>query len=82
MPLAGVVASNPVRLILADAVPSHRQDCIVGRPVVRAEQAHAPWRQAVQQAGQCGNVTPAAFPVDQPAALALERFPDPELEGF
>ena len=82
VPLASIVALHPVRLVLADAVPSRRQGSIIGRPVVRAEQAHAPRRQAAQQARQRLGIAPAAFPVDQATPVTLERFPDPELAGF
>ncbi len=82
VPLSGIVALAPLRLVLADVVPADRQGGVVGRPVVGAEQAHAPGFEAGQQALQRGPVAVAALPVDQPARAALERLPDPELAGL
>ena len=66
-------------LVLADVVSPDRQGGVVGRPVVGAEQAHAPGLQTRQQAVEGGLVALTALPVDQPAGAALERLPDPEL---
>src|SRR4051794_3851803 len=82
VPLTGIVALDELRLVLADVVPAFRQGGVVGRPIVCAEQAHAPGLQPAQQALQRGLVAPPAFPVDQPAGTALEGLPDPELAGF
>src|SRR3954454_7430765 len=82
VPLPGIVALDALRLVLADVVPTCRQGRVVGRPVVGAEQAHAPGFQPAQQALQPGLVAAAALPVDQPAGAALEGLPDPELAGF
>ncbi len=70
------------RLVLADVVPADRQGGAVGRPVVGAEQPHAPGLQAGQQAVERDPVAVAALPVDQAAGRALERLPDPELAGL
>jgi hypothetical protein len=80
--LAGIVALDALRLVLADVVPAFGQGGVVGRPVVSAEQAHAPAFQASQQAVERDRVASSALPVDQPAGAALERLPDPELGGF
>src|SRR3954449_5886126 len=82
VPLPGIVALDPPRLVLADVVPACRQGGVVGRPVVGAEQAHAPGLQPAEQALQRDLVAVAALPVDQPAGAALEGLPDPELAGF
>ena len=90
VPLTGVVALAALRLVpgsgpgqaLADIVPPDRQRGVIRRPIIRAEQAHAPARQALEQAIKGGLVALTAFPVDQPAGAALERLPDPELGGF
>src|SRR3954447_17391575 len=82
VPLPGIVALDKLRLVLADVVPAFRQGRVVGRPVVGAEQAHAPGFQPAQQALQRGLVAAAALPVDQPARAALEGLPDPELADF
>ena len=79
MPLAAVVALTADRLLLADVVASIGQRRIVGRPIVGAEQPHAPGLQPSQQAIERGLVALAAFPVDQPVRAALESLPDPEL---
>src|SRR5215212_6304429 len=82
VPLPGIVARAALGLVLADVVPTRRQGRIVGRPVVGAEQAHAPGFEPGQEALQRGLVAVAALPVDQPAGAALERLPDPELVGL
>src|SRR3954451_14228242 len=82
VPLPGIVALDALRLVLADVVPAFRQGGVVGRPVVGAEQAHAPGLQPAEQALQRDPVAVPALPVDQPAGAALERLPDPELAGF
>src|SRR3954462_6232477 len=82
VPLTGIVALDALRLVLADVVPACRQGGVVGRPVVGAEQAHAPGLQPAEQALQRDLVAAAALPVDQPAGAALEGLPDPELAGF
>ena len=79
MPLPGIVALAALGLVLADVVPTRRQGGVVGRPIVGAEQAHAPGFQPAQQPLERGLVAVAALPVDQPAGRALEGFPDPEL---
>ena len=79
VPLPGVVALDPPRLVLADAVPTRRQGGVVGRVVVGAEEPHAPGLQPAQQPLQRDPVAVAAFPVDQPTGRALEGLPDPEL---
>src|ERR671913_2195645 len=82
VPLPGIVAFAALGLVLADVVPAGGQGRVVGRPVVGAEQAHAPGLQPAQQAFEGGPVAVAALPVDQPAGRALERLPDPELVGL
>lgn len=82
MALPGIVAFDAVRLVLADAVPSRGQGSVIRCPIVGAEQAHAPGLHAAEQPVQGKGVAVAAFPVDQPAAVTLERLPDPELAGF
>src|SRR3954453_603882 len=82
VPLPGIVALAALGLVLADVVPTRRQGRIVGRPVVGAEQAHAPGLQPSQEALQRDLVAVAALPVDQPTGAALERLPDPELARF
>src|SRR4051795_8846235 len=82
VPLPGIVALDKLRLVLADVVPAFRQGRVVGRPLVGAEQAHAPGLQPAEQALQRGSVTTTALPVDQPAGAALEGLPDPKLAGF
>ena len=82
VPLPGIVALAPLRLVLADVVPANRQGGVVGRPVVGAEQPRAPGLQAGQQAVERDPVAVAALPVDQAAGRALERLPDPELGGL
>src|SRR5918993_2498305 len=82
VPLAGIVALAPLRLVLTDVVPADRQGGVIRRPVVGAEQAHAPGLQAGQQAVERDAVAVAALPFDQPTRGALESLPDPELAGL
>ncbi len=67
MPLAGVVALDAVRLVLADVEPALRNRLGVGRPVVRAVEARVPAPQASEEPLQGGAITTAAFPVNQSA---------------
>ena len=67
MPLAGVVALDAVRLVLADVEPALRNRLGVGRPVVRAVEARVPAPQAGEEPLQGGAITTAAFPVNQSA---------------
>ena len=82
VPLAGVVALAPLRLVLADVMAPDRQGLIVRCPVIGAEQPHTPACQALEQAVEGGLVALTTFPVDQPAGAALKRLPDPELLGL
>src|SRR4029450_9861309 len=59
--------------------PKGRRRAGSGRPVVGAEQAHAPGLQAGQQGVERDAVAVAALPFDQPTRAALEGLPDPEL---
>src|SRR3954449_6859125 len=52
VPLTGIVALDELRPVLADVVPAFRRGGVVGRPIVGAEQAHAPGFQPAQQALQ------------------------------
>src|SRR5918993_5660602 len=79
VPLPGIVAFAALGLVLADVVPARGQGRVVGRPVVGAEQAHAPGLEPAQQAFEGDLVAIPALPVDQPAGRALEGLPDPEL---
>jgi len=79
VPLAGIVALAALGLVLANVAPARGQRGVVGRPVVGAEQPHAPGLHPAQQALQRGRVAVAALPGDQPARGTLEGLPDPEL---
>lgn len=65
MPLAGVVALDAVRLVLAGVKPAQGNQPGVGRPLVRAVEARAPAPQARDQLGAGGLVTTAQFPIDE-----------------
>ena len=82
VPLPGIVALAPLRLVLADVMPADRQGGVVGRVIVGAEQPHAPGPQPPQQKLERGPIPLAALPVDQPPRGALESLPDPQTEGF
>src|SRR4030095_10541243 len=82
VPLPRVVALAALGLVLADVVPACGQGRVVRRPVVGAEQAHAPGLEPAQQAFEGDLVAIPALPVDQPAGRALDGLPDPELAGL
>ncbi len=65
MPLAGVVALDRVRLVLAGVEPADRNQLGVGRPLVGAIEARAPAPQALDQLGTGGLVTTAQLPIDE-----------------
>ena len=67
MALAGVVALDPVRLVLAGVELTERDQLAVGRPLVRAVEARTPAPQALDQLGTGGLVTTAQFPIDEPS---------------
>src|SRR3954447_19656867 len=78
VPLAGIGALDLVRLLLADVEAAWRDRLAVGRPVVRAVQAHAPALQALES----GPVTTAQLPVDDPSGSTIPSLPDPESAGL
>ena len=65
MALAGVVALDPVRLVLAGIEPAERNQLAIGRPLVRTVEARTPAPQARDQPGAGGLVTTAQFPIDE-----------------
>src|SRR5215212_3998615 len=68
MALAGVIALEPVRLVLADIEPPLRDRLLVGGPVVGAVETRVPTlRHAGKKLLESGPVTTAAFPVNQSA---------------
>ncbi len=67
VPLASMVALDPVRLLLADIEPALRDRLLVGGPVVGAVQARVPALQTGRELVESGGVTTAAFPVNQSA---------------
>src|SRR4051794_41771758 len=77
-----MVALDPVRLLLADVEAALRDRLAVGRPVVRAVQAHAPALQALEQSFESGPVTTAQLPVDDPSGSTIPSLPDPEFVGL
>src|SRR4051812_24730256 len=77
-----MVALDPVRLLLADVEAALRDRLAVGRPVVRAVQAHAPALQALEESFESGPVTTAQLPVDDPSGSTIPSLPDPELVGL
>ena len=67
VPLAGVVALDPVRLVLAGVEPAQGDQPGVGRPLIRAIEARAPAPEARDQLGTGGLVTTAQLPIDEPS---------------
>ena len=66
MPLAGVVALDAVRLLLADVQLALRNRRRVGRPIIGAVKARVPaLPHAGEQPLEGGPVTTAALPVNQ-----------------
>ncbi len=82
MALAGVVALDPVRLVLADVEPAHREQLGVGRPAVGAIEPGLPALQPREEALQGSSVTTAQLPVDEPPRSTIPSLPDPELVGL
>ena len=79
MPLAGVVALDPVGLLLADVKLTLRDQGRVGLPAVGAVEPHAPALQAIEEALEGGPVTTAQLPVDEASRSTIPSLPDPEL---
>jgi hypothetical protein len=67
VPLAGMVALDPMRLVLTGVKPTRRDQLGVGRPLVRAIEARAPALEALDQLGAGGLVTTTQFPIDEPS---------------
>ena len=67
VPLAGMVALEPVGLVLADIEPTLRDRLLVGGPVVGAVETRVPALHAGKELVESGRVTTAAFPVNQSA---------------
>ncbi len=68
MALAGVVALDAMRLLLADEQLALRDRQLVGRPVIRAVKTRVPLPlHAGEQSLKGGPVTTAAFPVNHSA---------------
>src|SRR5689334_24918335 len=77
-----MVALDAVRLVLADVEPALRDRLDVGRPIVRAVEAHAPALQAFQHSFESGPVTTPQLPVDDPSGSTIPSLPDPEFVGL
>ena len=67
MALAGVVALDAVRLLLANKEPALRDQLGIGSPVVGAVETRVPALHAAKEPFESGRVTTAAFPVNQSA---------------
>ena len=65
--LVGVVALDPVRLLLANKEPALRDQLGIGSPVVGAVETRVPALHAAKEPFESGRVTTAAFPVNQSA---------------
>src|SRR4051812_1162274 len=78
VPLAGVVALDPVRLLLADVQPPLRDQLSVGRPVVGAVEPYTQAPQSSEQPLAGGLVTTAQLPVEEPSRSTIPSLPDPE----
>ena len=79
MPLAGVVAFEGMRLVLADVEPAHGDELGIGLPPVGAIEARVEPFQSAQEALAGGAITTPAFPVNQSARSTIPSLPDPEL---
>src|SRR4051794_36999441 len=77
-----MVALDPVRLLLADVEAALRDRLAVGRPVVRAVQAHAPALQALEKSFESGPVTTAQLPVDDPSGSTIPSLQTQSLLAF
>jgi hypothetical protein len=77
-----VDALNCSGLVLADIMPPHWQERVVRPILVCTVQLDTPGFQPLQQPGQRGGITIAAFPVKESLASAIKSQPDPELVLF
>src|SRR3954452_4029218 len=82
MPLARVVPLDAMRLVLARIELPGRQEHAIDGVIIRAVQARAPARQALEQALTGGLVTTAAFPVHQLPCRTIPSLPDAERLGL
>src|SRR3954464_9634242 len=82
MPLARVVPLDAMRLVLARVELPDWQEHAIDGVIIRAVQARAPARQALDQALTGGLVTTAAFPVHQLPCRTIPSLPDPERLGL
>src|SRR3954466_9335356 len=82
VPLAGMVALDPVGLVLADVESALRDQLGVRRPVVGAVEADAPALQSFGQPLAGGLVTTAQLPVEEPSRSTIPSLPHPELVGL
>ena len=78
VPLAGMVALDPVRLVLADVEPALRDQLRVGLPAVGTIETDPPALQAFQHSFEGGGVTTAQLPVDEPSRSTIPSLPDPQ----
>src|SRR3954468_17837867 len=79
VPPAGVVALDPVGLLLADEQPPLRDQLGVGLPAIGAMETDPPALQAFQHSFEGGGITTAQLPVDEPTRSTIPSLPDPEL---
>ena len=79
MPLAGVVALDPVRLVLADVELADGEQFGVGFPAVGAVEPRPPALQPLEEPVEGSSIATAALPVDQPPRSTIPSLPHPEL---
>ena len=83
MALAGVVAFDAMRLLLADIELPWRDQLRIGFPAIGTVEPRVPGLpQAGEQALEGSSVTTAQLPVDEPACSPIPSLPDPELVGL
>ena len=80
--LAGVVALDAMRLLLADEEPALRDQLGIGSPVVSTVQTRVPALQAGKELVEGGGVTTAQLPAEEPSRSTIPSLPDPELVGL
>ena len=83
MALAGVIALDAMRLLLADVELALRDQVSIRLPAVGAVKARVPaLLQAPEKTLTGSSVTTAQLPVDEPARSPIPSLPHPELAGL
>jgi hypothetical protein len=82
MPLAAMIALDPVRPGFAHAQSLGWDHGSIDRPMIGAVDGHLPWGQAIDQLRQgCRRTTPT-LPGKEAACITIQSLPDPAFAPF